>query len=535
MKTQTEQGRTIRSAREELELGAGNVKALVSGWRQRLHDDPGSFHLVETEVSHTFAQMASHVMGGLLAEVAADDPSEEEIKAVRDKALQEGNPLKAPMRNYKMNVVLLSGLILCLRVLYLPSDKRKRDCLIAEGLLPGDAAGKGVHIELGKFGFGKGCSPGLQEDVSRLVCFYPSLELARKELSRKGIVKDIKQIRRIALDLGFGMLDVRRERIKQWKEGKLPTGEELRGKKVAVAVDGGRVRFRKVIRKGKKGKRTKWVPEWREPKVLIIYIMGEDGRKEAKSACWIDGTFQKADQVMELLAMHLHRLGAKNAETIEFVSDGAEWIWNRIDWVTNKVGIDKNNVIKTLDFWHAAHHISLTLERMGIKEDERKKTYRYLRQELRRGRWKAVVEELEKQAVMRNLAKGHEAYQGIVYLRKHGQSKHLQYLRCKRIRITRGSGAIESCIRRVINLRLKGNGIFWNEENAEAVMQMRANLLSEQWDKEVAATRERWKTGGGKNYKWEAEEILKSVKLENEEADQMLKTSEISVFPSKVA
>jgi hypothetical protein len=136
---------------------------------------------------------------------------------------------------------------------------------------------------------------------------------------------------------------------------------------------------------------------------------------------------------------------------------------------------------------------------------------------------------------MRNLAKGHEAYQGIVYLRKHGQSKHLQYLRCKRIRITRGSGAIESCIRRVINLRLKGNGIFWNEENAEAVMQMRANLLSEQWDKEVAATRERWKTGGGKNYKWEAEEILKSVKLENEEADQMLKTSEISVFPSKVA
>ena len=43
MKTKTEQGRTIRSAREELELGAGNVKALVSGWRQRLHDDPGSF------------------------------------------------------------------------------------------------------------------------------------------------------------------------------------------------------------------------------------------------------------------------------------------------------------------------------------------------------------------------------------------------------------------------------------------------------------------------------------------------------------
>lgn len=103
MKIKTEQGRTIRSAREELELGAGNVKALVSGWRQRLHDDPGSFHLVETEVSHTFAQMASHVMGGLLAEVAADDPSEEEIKAVRDKAFQEGMRCNGFLDQYSLS------------------------------------------------------------------------------------------------------------------------------------------------------------------------------------------------------------------------------------------------------------------------------------------------------------------------------------------------------------------------------------------------------------------------------------------------
>ena len=32
-------------------------------------------------------------------------------------------------------------------------------------------------------------------------------------------------------------------------------------------------------------------------------------------------------------------------------------------------------------------------------------------------------------------------------------------------------GAIESTIRRVINLRLKGNGIYWTEDNAEAIFQ----------------------------------------------------------------
>lgn len=42
-----------------------------------------------------------------------------------------------------------------------------------------------------------------------------------------------------------------------------------------------------------------------------------------------------------------------------------------------------------------------------------------------------------------------------------------------------GSGAIESSIRRVINLRLKGNGIFWKEENAESMLQLRSMVISD--------------------------------------------------------
>lgn len=532
MKIKTEQGRTVNSACEEFAQGAEIVKALIPNWRQRLRDDPGSLPLIERDVLRQMGRLADHIVGGLLAEVSTEGPSEEKIEAVREKARQEGNPLKAPMRFYPIKVILLSGLILCLRVVYCASDKRKRDELIAQGILSEEATNRGVHIELGVFGFGKRCSPGLQDEVSRLVCFYPSMELARKELSRKGVVKDIKQIRRIALEMGFGMLDVRQERMKQWKEGALPIGTDLRGKKVAVAMDGGRVRFRVNARKGKK---TQFVPYWREPKMLIIYVMDDQGKKEANSACWIDGTFQKADQVMELLAMHLHRLGAKYAKSIEFVSDGAPWIWNRVDWVIEKVGIDKDKVIKVLDFWHAAHHISLTLDKLGLQEKERTEKYPELRRELRRGRWENVTAELEALAVARNVAENHEAYQGIEYLKRHGESGHLKYLRCKRMRITRGSGAIESSIRRVINLRMKGTGIFWKEENAEAMMLMRANLLSEQWDNEVEEARKRWKTGGGKSYQWEAEDILKSVKPEYEGVDEMLKMPEISAVSSIAA
>src|SRR5271155_2291204 len=45
-----------------------------------------------------------------------------------------------------------------------------------------------------------------------------------------------------------------------------------------------------------------------------------------------------------------------------------------------------------------------------------------------------------------------------------------------------GSGAIESAIRRVINLRLKGNSVFWEEENAEGMLQIRGLALSGRWD-----------------------------------------------------
>jgi len=44
-----------------------------------------------------------------------------------------------------------------------------------------------------------------------------------------------------------------------------------------------------------------------------------------------------------------------------------------------------------------------------------------------------------------------------------------------------GSGAIESAIRRVINLRLKGNSS-WYKGNAERLLVVRCLVLSQRWD-----------------------------------------------------
>ena len=44
-----------------------------------------------------------------------------------------------------------------------------------------------------------------------------------------------------------------------------------------------------------------------------------------------------------------------------------------------------------------------------------------------------------------------------------------------------GSGAIESAIRPVLNLRLKGAGMFWQKSSAEAVLLLRAYYKAGRW------------------------------------------------------
>ena len=58
----------------------------------------------------------------------------------------------------------------------------------------------------------------------------------------------------------------------------------------------------------------------------------------------------------------------------------------------------------------------------------------------------------------------------------------MDYATYRRRGLPLGSGAIESAIRRVINLRLKGNSIFWEEENAEGMLQIRGLALSGRWN-----------------------------------------------------
>jgi hypothetical protein len=352
--------------------------------------------------------------------------------------------------------------------------------------------GSGLYPELSVLGISEGSSPALASRVARMTALLPSYEVARAELAREGLPLNIKVVHRIAGQLGAELLTTRTRDLQRFREGKLPAGKELAGQRVGAAIDGGRTRIRTVIRKQKgrgknKKRRRKFRVEWREPKLLIIFTMDKNGRMQRNSRPWIDGTFAGPDEAMELLAMHLHRLGAAAATVVVFLADGAPWIWDRLDWVSKRVGLSAQQTARVLDWCHAVHHVSLALTALGIAEPERRCLYKQMRQWLRAGKTGKVLAELAARAD--GVSADSAFWVEINYLEKHQFAGHLDYDRFQKRKLPIGSGAIESAVRRVINLRLKGNGILWLEKNAEAMLVLRAAALTERWEETLAHAR----------------------------------------------
>jgi hypothetical protein len=106
--------------------------------------------------------------------------------------------------------------------------------------------------------------------------------------------------------------------------------------------------------------------EWREPKLLIVFETDAKGRMARGCRPVIDGTLRGPDALIELVAFHLHRLGAAKALVVTFTADGAPWIWARLDWVTAQVGLEPARVVEVLDWCHAVHHLSLALQAAGL-------------------------------------------------------------------------------------------------------------------------------------------------------------------------
>jgi hypothetical protein len=80
--------------------------------------------------------------------------------------------------------------------------------------------------------------------------------------------------------------------------------------------------------------------------------------------------------------------------------------------------------------------------------------------------------------------------------------------------LPQGSGAIESAIRRVINLRLKGPGLMWHEDNAEGALALRAAAVSERWEETMTWVREKMGRDRQMGWQWVAPDMPAELKAD---------------------
>lgn len=371
---------------------------------------------------------------------------------------------------------LLGGLLIYVRTLFCSPARRTGRGRGREG--------SGLYPELAVLGFGAGKSPALVREVGRLTALLPSYEAVQHELAERGLPFDIKEVHGIGRYAAQAALTYRRRELERYRAGELPAGNG-RGKRFGAMIDGGRTKIRRTKRRQKgrgntKTQQRRYHTDWREPKQIIVFEMDAQGRMKKGTKSIIDGTFQGPDAILEVLAMRLHQVGAAQAKVVAFRADGAPWVWERLPWVLQRLGLKKSQVSLGLDWCHAVHHISLALASL-VSEAERPRVFKKLRKWLKQGAWQKVVRELVDLLVQAGMDENAPVWTEINYLEGHGAAGRLNYATFRRRKLPVGSGAIESAIRRVINLRLKGNSIFWKEENAEGMLVLRGLVLSRRW------------------------------------------------------
>jgi FMN phosphatase YigB (HAD superfamily) len=89
-----------------------------------------------------------------------------------------------------------------------------------------------------------------------------------------------------------------------------------------------------------------------------------------------DGTYGKCKPFVELLEMHLVRLGINQAKQVLLVADGAEWIWKYIPPLLQRLGCPPESIHQLLDFYHVTEHLHRFAEAAFTQPTERQSWFK---------------------------------------------------------------------------------------------------------------------------------------------------------------
>lgn len=458
--------------------------AATQVWRA---SNPIEFYDAERAVRDAFVERADAVVAVLLEQRVKSSslvaPTKDTLMARAEKA---GLKLKSHGLR-ATRVRLLGGLVVSLSTLALLPVATPKPGAFKRGVGRRGKTGAGVFPALYALGITSQATPALRAQVAREVADADSVSVARASLLERGLDIEHKTALRLTYSFAEQALE-RRSATTAASPTEAPSGGfELEGKHVAVAIDGGRLRIRENPKAGRRRTKTRhrrYDAPWREPKVLTVYVVGEDGKKDPAHRAFIDGTMGDCEQAFALLVGHLRLMGAHRAKRVTLLGDGAEWIWARGEALRSALGLARDQFDEVVDYFHAVEHLTDIADLVTTWRDTTRVAW------IKRAKALLTAGEIESLlAHIDGLAQGRKAKaiaSAMDYFVNHVSRMRYRHFRQSGLPI--GSGAVESGIRRVVNQRLKGNSIYWLEDHAEALLHLRAQLKTGRWDDFVRAS-----------------------------------------------
>jgi hypothetical protein len=256
---------------------------------------------------------------------------------------------------------------------------------------------------------------------------------------------------------------------------------EIQDKKIVVSIDGGRIR----IRRDKKGSKTKkdrkrYSTDWREPKLLCIYFLEENGEIDRSIPSVLDGTMAHVDEIFKMLCGYLSMLPISSQTEVLFISDGAGSLWKRVHLVEQVVRNKGGHFHCLLDYYHMKGYLH---EMSGAAKDWTPKNRRQWIGHMTGFLFSGdnVSFEREVKSLQKNSRRKSVLRTAGNYLLRHSQAGRMNYQQIKSRKFPIGSGVIESTVRRVVNLRLKGASVYWKESMAEDMLLLRCIYKAMRW------------------------------------------------------
>ncbi len=309
-------------------------------------------------------------------------------------------------------------------------------------------------------------SPLHTSNISSTAVICPSFEVAAAIMTEIGIAITPDMSRNVATDFA--------KKCENHADLILKQGETLAGKTVLIAIDGGRCRTRQPNNTFTndsiyEGYDTPWV----EPKLFVINTLDENGKSNKLDLPIFDATFGD-DELFELLRTYLLKLDIHKAKIVQVAADGAPWIWNRVRPFLTSLGVAPENIIETLDYYHATEHITELVKYLPTEQQPNSLLL------FKKLLWEGDIQGIK--TALNTIFTDLDTHplKPFDYFLKNAM--RMNYKSYKENNLVCGSGIIESGIRRILNLRFKCPSAFWKPENVKPLIFLRAVFLSKRWE-----------------------------------------------------